>query len=69
MFKKLISATLLLLSTLLFSQENTNSTELLQNNATHNKGKFFVYWGWNRANYSKSDITLKAMIIISPCIT
>jgi hypothetical protein len=21
-----------------------------------NKGKFFVYWGWNRANYSNSDI-------------
>ena len=21
-----------------------------------NKGKFFVYWGWNRANYSDSDI-------------
>lgn len=22
----------------------------------HNKGKFFVYWGWNRGHYSKSDI-------------
>ena len=21
-----------------------------------NKGKFFVYWGWNRANYSDTDI-------------
>ena len=25
----------------------------------HNKGKFFVYWGGNRDQYSKSDITFK----------
>ncbi|OCB78641.1 hypothetical protein [Flavobacterium crassostreae] len=25
----------------------------------HNKGKFFVSWGGNRENYSKSDITFK----------
>lgn len=24
-----------------------------------NKGKFFVYWGWNRADYSNSDIRFK----------
>jgi hypothetical protein len=24
-----------------------------------NKGKFFVYWGWNWANYSNSDIQFK----------
>lgn len=24
-----------------------------------NKGKFFVYWGWNHAQYSKSDIRFK----------
>lgn len=24
-----------------------------------NKGKFFIYWGWNRANYSNSDISFK----------
>lgn len=24
-----------------------------------NKGKMFVYWGWNRATYSNSDITFK----------
>ncbi len=24
-----------------------------------NKGKFFVYWGWNWANYSNSDIRFK----------
>lgn len=59
MFKNLISATLLLFTTLLFSQETTNSPDILQNKASHNKGKFFAYWGWNRANYSKSDITFK----------
>ncbi|PKP09400.1 MAG: hypothetical protein CVU08_14360 [Bacteroidetes bacterium HGW-Bacteroidetes-3] len=32
---------------------------MLQNKTGHNKGKFFAYWGWNRANYSKSDITFK----------
>lgn len=25
----------------------------------HNKGKFYVYWGWNHAQYSKSDIRFK----------
>ena len=24
-----------------------------------NKGKFYVYWGWNRGTYSNSDITFK----------
>lgn len=24
-----------------------------------NKGKFYAYWGWNRAKYSASDITFK----------
>jgi hypothetical protein len=59
MFKNLVAATLLLFSTLLFSQETTNSPDILQNKTGHNKGKFFAYWGWNRANYSKSDITFK----------
>ena len=25
----------------------------------HNKGKFFIYWGGNRADYSKSDIRME----------
>jgi len=25
----------------------------------HNKGRMFAFWGWNRTNYSKSDITFK----------
>ncbi len=28
-------------------------------NKVTNKGKFFVYWGWNRASYSDSDIRFK----------
>lgn len=24
-----------------------------------NKGKFYVYWGWNRSDYTNSDITFK----------
>lgn len=26
-----------------------------------NKGKMFVYWGWNRASFSNSDITFKGL--------
>lgn len=26
---------------------------------THNKGKFYIYWGGNREHFSKSDITFK----------
>ena len=41
-----------------FSQEkNTDTTEdLVITKKETNKGKFFFYWGWNRANYSDSDI-------------
>lgn len=59
MSRNLVIAALLLSSTLLFSQESTSAPDILQNKASHNKGKFFAYWGWNRANYSKSDITFK----------
>ncbi len=38
-----------------FSQEN-DTKDLKQTNKITNKGKFFLYWGWNRANYSNSDI-------------
>ena len=33
--------------------------DILQNKKVNNKGKFFVYWGWNWANYSDSDIRFK----------
>ena len=37
-----------------FAQEVPN-----YNDAGPNKGKFFAYWGWNRGQYSDSDITFK----------
>ncbi|CAA0176520.1 conserved exported hypothetical protein [Tenacibaculum maritimum] len=33
--------------------------EFLKKKKTTNKGKFFVYWGWNWANYTYSDIRFK----------
>lgn len=41
---------LLLISASILSQEKTKQK-------VSNKGKMFFYWGWNRANYSNSDIT------------
>lgn len=35
---------------------NQISTSPLEAYTAHNKGKFFVYWGWNRGFYSDSDI-------------
>ncbi|HEA30512.1 MAG TPA: hypothetical protein ENH91_11035 [Leeuwenhoekiella sp.] len=37
----------------LLAQKTRRKEELYTQN---NKGKFFVYWGWNRAHYSSSDI-------------
>lgn len=31
-------------------------SNFVQAQSKHNKGKFYVFWGWNRAEYSKSDI-------------
>lgn len=39
-----------------FSQEATNETEKY---TAHNKGKYFIFWGGNRDNFSKSDIHFK----------
>lgn len=33
--------------------------KLVKKNKVVNKGKFFVYWGWNWSSYSKSDIRFK----------
>lgn len=33
--------------------------EVIQKKKVTNKGKFFVYWGWNWASYSDSDIRFK----------
>ncbi|SDR82111.1 hypothetical protein SAMN05216503_1045 [Polaribacter sp. KT25b] len=46
---KAIIVSFLLMSVFSFSQEEKSEK-------ITNKGKFFVYWGWNRANYSNSDI-------------
>lgn len=54
-------ALVLLKTTISFSQ-NKNSEESAKrnfNDVAHNKGKMFVFWGWNSDNYSKSDITFK----------
>jgi len=50
---------LLLSNLVVFSQETITSQKINFNDAGINKGKFFVYWGWNRAHYSTSDITFK----------
>lgn len=53
-FQNLLLLLLAILSTNLYAQieENTKYT-------ANNKGKFFISWGGNRGNYSKSDITFK----------
>ncbi len=49
---KLITAILLLFLyiTPSIAQENNSTAK------NNNKGKFFIYWGWNRGFYTKSDI-------------
>ncbi|UMB60740.1 hypothetical protein MHL31_00670 [Lutibacter sp. A80] len=47
------------LAIVLFSSFTSIAQENNYNDAGPNKGKFFAYWGWNRAHYSKSDITFK----------
>ena len=51
--KKIFITMLLSISTLTTFAQNA-STERY---TTHNKGKFFFYWGGNRAYYTNSDIT------------
>ncbi len=43
----------LFFTALFFAQENQTPIRY----TAHNKGKFFVFWGGNRDEYSKSDIT------------
>ncbi|SHG17804.1 hypothetical protein SAMN05444396_105229 [Flavobacterium segetis] len=51
-----LAVLLTLSSACLSAQENI---KLQEKYTDHNKGKFFVSWGGNRDNYSKSDITFK----------
>jgi len=55
--QKLFTAFLLLITTITFSQEEVQSQDF--RDVKSNKGKMYVFWGWNRANYSVSDITFK----------
>lgn len=61
--KKFLIAVILLVSIAAYSQEIEVVTDTLVkpnfNDVQHNKGRMFIYWGWNRTNYSKSDITFK----------
>lgn len=48
---KLSAVAVLIFSTIQAQNVSTN-----QKYTAHNKGKFFIYWGGNRDNYTKSDI-------------
>lgn len=45
---------LLIFTALATAQTETQNPELY---TKHNKGKFYIFWGGNRENYTKSDIT------------
>ena len=47
---------LLLTTTFLSAQVSENTYENSKAYTANNKGKFYAYWGWNRASYSKSDV-------------
>ncbi len=60
--KKSLLFIVVLVTQFVFSQEKLNtgnniSTKL--ENINSRKGQFFASWGWNRASYSKSDISFK----------
>ncbi len=55
---KPIRITLLLLTFILYFNSNAQPTEATKY-TQNNKGKFFVYYGGNRENYTKSDIHFK----------
>lgn len=53
---KMVVLTFCVFSQYTFSQ---NKVENPEKYTTHNKGKFYFYWGGNREAYSKSDIRFK----------
>jgi len=60
--QKYFIAILLLITTLSFSQEiEIDSLEIKPNynDVQHNKNRMFIFWGWNRSNFSNSDIYFK----------
>ena len=42
-----------------FSQNVFSQDEIVQEEVRPNKGRFYIYWGWNRGFYSNSDIHFK----------
>ena len=54
---KVLSLVMLMVSASIIAQENIEDN--IQKKKVTNKGKFFVYWGWNWASYSDSDIRFK----------
>jgi len=60
MQKALLICLLIVFSTQGNSQETPLETSTVKTNfKTKNKGKLYFYWGWNKAQYSYSDITFK----------
>lgn len=61
--KKLLIAFAMLQTVAFYAQEfevaKDTVVKINFNDVVHNKGRMFIYWGWNRSNYSKSDITFK----------
>lgn len=49
--RKILGLIIVISSLSVYSQEKTDKLS--------NKGKFFLYWGWNRGYYSNSDINFK----------
>ena len=60
MQKAILACILIVFSIQGQSQETILETTAIKTNfKTKNKGKLFFYWGWNKAQYSYSDITFK----------
>ena len=59
MYKAIIYI-LIVCTTNCYSQEKQIETKLIKDKfKTQKKGKFYFYWGWNKAQYSYSDIKFK----------
>jgi len=60
MQKAILACILIVFSIQGQSQETILETTAIKTNfKTKNKGKLYFYWGWNKAQYSYSDITFK----------
>ena len=60
MQKAILACILIVFSIQGQSQETILETTAIKTNfKTKNKGKLYFYWGWNKAQYSYSDVTFK----------